>query len=205
VNTEAYSRPYTAAEVAAIRASCHELKTNAARHKALALVSLMSETGMRISDAAMLRRDAVSASDGTYWVTFEAIKNGAKVCLPLSAETVELLNTLPGSGTVHEQRGASGDSISLTGSYFFHSEASKPARTIFRMGRLLARVFKLSLVEGAHAHRFRKTIATRLAEQGEDIRLIARVLGDTPGVAERHYIFETPAYRERIRQAMKGT
>jgi len=182
--TEAYTRPYTAVECLAIRQSCHELKTNAARHKALALVSLQEETGMRISDAAMLRRDAI---DRECWVHFRAIKNGAKVDLPLSRETVELLNTLPGA------------------EFFFHSPASNPDRTIFRMGRLLARVFTLSRVEGAHSHRYRHTIASNAAANGADIRTIAAILGDTPAIAELHYIHLTEGYKGKIREALRST
>ena len=174
-----HTQPYTQAEVEAIRAACGKLKTLGAQHRATALIALLAETGMRISDASLLRRDAIQ--DG--WLTFRAKKNGNEVTLPVSEEVRSLLDTLPGTD------------------HFFHNPASKPERTIARMERLVSRVFRLSGVPHAHAHRFRHTIASRLAATGADLRLIARILGDTMEVSEKHYIKWTHEYRERIREA----
>src|SRR3990167_5407731 len=177
-----HTQPYTQVEIEAIRAACGKLKTLGAQHRATALIALLVETGMRISDASLLRRDAIQ--DG--WLTFRAIKNGNEVTVPVSPATFELLSTLPGS------------------EYFFHSPASKPERTIARMERLLSRVFRLSGVPHAHAHRRRHSLASRLAETGADLRLIARVLGDTIEVAEKHYIKMTKEYRGRVAEAFEA-
>ena len=74
------TQPYSQAEVEAIRAACGRLKTLGAQHRATALIALLSETGMRISDASLLRRDAVQGD----WLTFRAKKNDNEVALPVS-------------------------------------------------------------------------------------------------------------------------
>lgn len=64
--------------------------------------------------------------------------------------------------------------------------------------RTLARVFKHSGVEGAHAHRFRHTLATALLEKGWTTEDVALVLGSTPDIIRRHYAQWTIQRQERI-------
>ena len=192
-----HTQPYSQAEVEAIRTACGKLKTLGAQHRATALIALLSETGMRISDASLLRRDAIQRQDdGQVWLHFRAKKNGNEVTLPLQELTYQLLTTLyPVTNTVTN---------SGSGEFYFHSVSSKPERTIARMERLLSRVFRLSGVPHAHAHRWRHSLASRLAETGADLRLIARVLGDTIEVAEKHYIKLTKEYRGRVAEAFEA-
>jgi hypothetical protein len=62
----------------------------------------------------------------------------------------------------------------------------------------LARVFELSEVAGAHAHRFRHTLATALLEKGWTTEDVAIILGSTPNIIQRHYAQWTIQRQERI-------
>src|ERR1017187_2130443 len=46
---------------------------------------------------------------------------------------------------------------------------------------------KKSEVKGAHAHRYRHTLATRLLEQGATFEEVADILGNSPEVVRAHY------------------
>jgi hypothetical protein len=53
-------------------------------------------------------------------------------------------------------------------------------------------------VEGAHAHRFRHTLATALLEKGWTTEDVADVLGSTPEIIRKHYAQWTARRQERI-------
>jgi integrase len=59
--------------------------------------------------------------------------------------------------------------------------------------RTRARVFRISKVEGAHAHRFRHTLATALLEKGWTMEDVANVLGSTPETIRKHYAMDSSA------------
>jgi integrase len=59
-------------------------------------------------------------------------------------------------------------------------------------------VFDLSEVDGAHAHRFRHTLATALLEKGWATESVAIVLGTSPGIVWQHYAQRTIQRQERI-------
>ncbi|HXA65841.1 MAG TPA: tyrosine-type recombinase/integrase [Bryobacteraceae bacterium] len=48
-------------------------------------------------------------------------------------------------------------------------------------------MFKASGVDGAHAHRFRHTLATKLLEAGESLEDVAEILGNSPNIIRKHY------------------
>jgi integrase len=64
--------------------------------------------------------------------------------------------------------------------------------------RTLARVFQISEVDGAHAHRFRQTLATALLEKGWTTEDVSDVLGSTPEIIRKHYAQWTAQRQERI-------
>lgn len=53
--------------------------------------------------------------------------------------------------------------------------------------RTLAAVFKKSKVEGAHAHRFRHTLATEILARGGTEQDAADILGTSAAVVRKHY------------------
>ena len=73
--------------------------------------------------------------------------------------------------------------------------------------RLYARMLALGKragVAGAHPHRFRDTFAVDLLCAGCGIYDVARMIGDTVEMVERHYTPFVPALRERVRQIMES-
>jgi integrase len=69
--------------------------------------------------------------------------------------------------------------------------------------RTLAAVFRLSGVQGAHAHRFRHTLATRLIGGGASFEDVADILGNSPEIVRKHYAKWSPARQDRINRLMQ--
>jgi hypothetical protein len=59
-------------------------------------------------------------------------------------------------------------------------------------------VNEISEVGGAHAHRFRHTLATALLEKGWTTEDVSDVLGSTPEIIRKHYAQWTVQRQERI-------
>ena len=70
--------------------------------------------------------------------------------------------------------------------YFWNGQTSRRA-VVGIAERTLTAVFKKSGVKGAHAHRYRHTLATRLLEQGATFEQVADILGNSPAVVRKHY------------------
>lgn len=175
--------PYTQEEVIQIVSACDELgRGSYERDRARAMV-LLRYTGLRISDVATLARDRVR-QDRIYLYT---MKNGKPVFLPIPAFLREALDLLPTpKGTEEKSK------------YFFWSGNGATRAFIRGVTRTLARVFEISEVSGAHAHRFRHTLATALLEKGWTTEDVAIVLGSTPEIIRRHYAQWTIQRQERI-------
>jgi site-specific recombinase XerD len=115
------------------------------------------------------------------------MKNGKAIFLPLPPLLREKLAALP------TPRGTIGAS-----KYFFWSGNGKVRATIRGVTRTLSRVFQHAGVEGAHAHRFRHTLATGVLEKGWTIDDLADVLGSTPNIIRKHYQQWSIRRQERI-------
>ena len=176
--------PYTQEEVVRILSACDHLgKGPYERSRARAMVLLLRYTGLRISDVATLARDRVR--DGRIYL--HTMKNGKPIFLPIPPVLRDILNALP------EPKRTQGQSR-----YFFWSGNGTTRGFIRGVTRTLARVFKLSEVEGAHAHRFRHTLATALLEKGWTTEDVSDVLGSTPEIIRKHYAQWTAQRQERI-------
>jgi integrase len=64
--------------------------------------------------------------------------------------------------------------------------------------RTLAAVFKRSAVAGAHAHRFRHTLATEILARGGTEQDVADILGISAAVVRKHYAKWSQARQQRI-------
>ena len=176
--------PYTQEEVVRILSGCDQLGRGPyERSRARAMVLLLRYTGLRISDVATLARDRVR-NDCIYLHT---MKNGKPIFLPIPSILCDVLDALP------EPKGTKGES-----KYFFWSGNGTTRAFIRGVTRTLARVFQLSEVEAAHAHRFRHTLATALLEKGWTTEDVANVLGSTPEIIRKHYAQWTVQRQERI-------
>jgi len=70
--------------------------------------------------------------------------------------------------------------------------------------RTLTAVFKASGVPGAHARRFRHTLATNVLARGARLEDIAEILGNSPAIVYKHYAQWSPERQERIDALMRA-
>src|ERR1039457_5839881 len=141
------------------------------------IVDLVGKHG-RVPDVCTLREDAMSrdAEKKTWRVFLYTQKAGDAVFLPIPENVKLVLDALP------LPRGAAQDCPY----YFWNSQTSRRA-VVGIAERTLSAVFKKSGVRGAHAHRYRHTLATRLLEQGATFEEVADILGNSPAVVRKHY------------------
>jgi integrase len=176
--------PYTPDEVAAILQACDRFgRGSYERRRARALVLLGRKYGFRISDASLLRRDAVA--DGRILV--RAKKNGETLWAHVYPEVQQALDALP------VPRHSDGRE------YFFWAgpQSSTPENFVKTTERTMQAVFRRSGVKGAHFHRFRHTLATELLTAGASVEDVANILGDDPATVRKYYLKWSPAYQAR--------
>lgn len=94
--------------------------------------------------------------------------------------------------------------------YFFWSGNGTKRSMIRDATRTMAAVFEKSGVPGAHAHRFRHTLATEILVAGGTLEDAADVLGNSPNIIRKHYGKWCRGRQERISTLMdlifeKGT
>jgi integrase len=142
------------------------------------MILLLRHTALRVSDVCTLRKDAVSwdQEKNTSRVFLYTQKTGDPVFLPIPESVKLVLDALP------LPRNAAQDCPY----YFWNGQSSRRA-VVGIAERTLSAVFKKSGVKGAHAHRYRHTLATRLLEQGATFEEVADVLGNSPAVVRKHY------------------
>src|SRR4051794_37207556 len=143
--------PYSRNDIIKILAACDGIgKRPYERTRARAMTLLLRYTALRIGDVALLAKDRIR--DGEIYL--RTMKNGKVVKLPVHPELQAALDVLP------EPIGTEG------GKHFFWS-GNGTARSMVRDAtRTMAAVFRKSGVAGAHAHRFRHTLATEILEAG---------------------------------------
>jgi len=188
--------PYTQAEVIDIFAAADTFgKYPYERRRARAMLLLMRYYGLRISDVATLRRDAVNGQE----ISLRATKNGKAIWHELYPVVRDALEALP------LPKGASADCP-----YFFWTGEGDRDGHIKRVDRTLQAVFRKSGVKNAIAHRFRHTLATEILVNGGTIEDAANVLGDDPRTIRKHYAaFFSDEYQHRtktlLRRVHQGT
>lgn len=167
--------PFTGDEVNRILAACDKWTDKnpntreQTRAHARALVLVMLFSGLRISDAVQLRRDAVDLSTGK--MLLRIMKTGRKQYLRLGAPAVEALAALREKGE-----------------YFFWNPGSALNTSIGLARRTIARLLARAGVAGGHPHRFRDTFSVRLLEKGEQLRTVQLLLGHSSiKTTEKHY------------------
>ncbi|MDP9054619.1 MAG: tyrosine-type recombinase/integrase [Acidobacteriota bacterium] len=180
--------PYTPDESKKIIAACDAIgRTPYERLRARAMVLLLDNTALRISDIATLERDRVR--DGR--IVVRTLKTGQTVSLPVWPSTQNALDALPlPRGGGNEPR------------YFFWNGITSKRAVVGIAERTLAAVFKKSKVAGAHAHRFRHTLATRLLGGNATLEEVADILGNSPAIVRKHYSKWSQARQDRIDRLM---
>lgn len=181
--------PFTSGEIAAMIAACNQFgKYPYERLRARALLLLMRHTGLRISDAIMLSRDRVREGR----ITLFTQKTGGHIFLPVPKELSEALEMLPPPRGDGRDRG-----------YFFWNGIISRRAALGVAERTLTRVFKNAGVRGAHAHRFRHTLATEILTRGGTEQDAADILGISASVVRKYYAKWTPQRQERIFSLME--
>ncbi|MBS1830564.1 MAG: tyrosine-type recombinase/integrase [Acidobacteria bacterium] len=140
---------------------------NAKRLRALVLV--LRWTGLRISDAVMLRVDQIQGN--TILLPYQ-VKTRVVVRVPIPAVVLEALEEIRTSD----------------GTHFFAPGAGMHETRSGNWRRRLRWLFQKAGIEDGHAHRFRDTIAVELLESGVPTERVSILLGHTSTrTTERHY------------------
>ena len=139
--------PYARAEIVRMIAACDWIgRSSYERLRARAMVLLLRYAGLRISDVVTLSREHVQG----HRLEKRAIKNRRWIRVELPAVVVEALERLPQPKAC------------ARGCQLYFSSGNASLRSLVKGAqRTLAAVFKRARVEGAHAHRFRHTLARR--------------------------------------------
>lgn len=183
--------PYTPSEVVAILMACDKIgKRQFERLRAKAMILTFRYTALRIGDVALLARDRISRDVDGWKIFIRTEKSGQPVFLPVPPDLKEALERVPPPASNAESR------------YFFWNGSGKPETHKGHMHRLLQAVFKKSGVAGAHAHRFRHTLATELLGRGASYEDVADILGNSPEIVRKHYGKWSAARQSRINELM---
>jgi len=181
--------PYTREQIAAMLSSCDQIGQQPyERLRAKALILIMRHTGLRISDALMLRRDRVR--DGT--IMLFTRKTGGHILLPIPQELELALEALPLPEPLAKDNG-----------YYFWNGQATPKRLLESAERTLRSVFRKSGVKAARAHYFRHTLATELLAHGAGEQDVADVLGISPAIVRKHYGKWSQARQNRVFEMMR--
>ena len=175
------TRPFDAPEVQRLLADSR-LKGDP-RLRAQVLTFLY--TGLRISD--VIGAEAGSLKPGERILLVRTQKRGKSVALPVHPELARALDAYL-AGRSPAQRASPWLFSTYTG------------KRVTNLAANLHRLFVRCGVQGAHPHRFRDTFAVRLLAQGASLYDVAKLLGITVGVAERHYAPYVEELRERGRR-----
>ncbi len=190
--------PYTPQQAAEMLASCDAIGQNSyERLRARTLVLLLRFTGLRIMYAVTLDKDRIRPDGRRGWqIQLFTQKTKGHVTLPIPVELKNALDALP---FPMRENGSQVDS-----GYFFWSGSGKKSSARGIAERLLGAVFEKAKVEGAHAHRFRHTLATDILARGGSMADVADVLGIGEHVARKHYAKWSQARQERINALLQA-
>jgi integrase len=183
--------PFTADEVNAIVSACDRFPLKGIygegnRNRLRAMTLLLRYSGLRIRDAATLRRERVQ--NGKLLLYMQ--KTGVPVFVPLPPYVVAALDETP---NVHPN-------------YFFWSGNGLPKTTVADWQRSLRKLFKIANVSGAHPHRFRDTFAVELLLAGVAIDQVSILLGHSSvKVTEKSYAPWVKARQDQLEAAVVKT
>jgi len=141
-------------------------------------------TGMRISDAALLRADSVKGER----IHLYMAKTGVPVYIPIPEFLARELAALRPRG----------------GYLFLRGESTRLDTATDLWRRRLAKVFTRAGISGGHPHRFRDTFAVSLLERGVPIEVVSKLLGHASiRVTERHYAPWVQSLQNRLEAEVK--
>lgn len=183
--------PFTPEEVNAIVSACDRFPLKGVygdgnRKRLRAMTLLLRYSGLRIRDAATLRRERLQHGKLLLYMQ----KTGVPVFVPLPPYVVAALDETP---NVHS-------------SYFFWSGNGLPKTTVADWQRSLRKLFEIANVQGGHAHRFRDTFAVELLLAGVPIDQVSILLGHSSvKITEKSYAPWVKARQEQLEAAVMKT
>lgn len=148
-----------------------------------AIIMTFLHTGLRIGDVIRL--------------TKHDVKGGTLHLNTRKRDKVVTLRVHPELRKALDAHFAAQGPVQRRSRYAFTTETGKP---IVSLARDLRRLWKRAGISGAHAHRFRDTIAVRLLSQGASLYDVAKILGNTAAVVEKYY---APFVRELQNRSAK--
>jgi integrase len=131
-----------------------------------AFVLLLRYSGLRIRDVVTFRKSNVTGDR----ILVQTAKAKTVVGLPVPNEVIQALKGIEGLSE-----------------YYFWSGNGSPKSSVWDWQRSLTKLFKLAGVENGHAHRFRHTLAVNLLAKGVSMENVAKILGNTMRIVEKHY------------------
>jgi integrase/recombinase XerD len=161
-------QPFSAAEIEKIMWALDLYKDwpKGRRADLRAFVLLLRYSGLRIRDVVTFRKSNLVADR----ILLQTAKAQTVVSLPVPAEVVEALKAIEG-----------------VSEYYFWSGNGLPKTCVCDWQRSLTKLFKLAGVSNGHAHRFRHTLAVNLLAKGVSMENVAKILGNTLRIVEKHY------------------
>jgi site-specific recombinase XerD len=144
------------------------------------LALLLRYSGLRISDATMLHKDALKGDQ----LTVRTIKTNAEVSVALPAFVANQLRAI---GREHD------------GYFFWNGTSTLASLTDLYRDNHLRRVFAAAGISGT-PHMFRHTFVHTLLNEGLSMRDVAAAIGDTVRITERHYGKWNVREQERLNQ-----
>ena len=143
---------------------------------------VFSQTGMRISDVAALTWSAIDWEIRT--LRWKTKKRGRHVQIPLAGELWKAL--------VLEYKNQEPDDQILEGA------------TRANLYSLVKKLGEEAEVRDCHPHKFRTTFCCEMLSRGMSLFDVAKLVGDSHAVVERHYAAITEKQQERVRNIIES-
>jgi integrase len=175
--------PFSNSEMEKILKACDSHPNKSRGLQLRALVLLMRYSGLRISDATAVRRNAIV--NGI--LELRTQKTNVNVRVPLKPEVLTALKAIP-----------------KTNEYYFYSGTSKQRTCANVWQNTFLAMFKRAGIKG-HSHQLRHTFAVSLLMNGVSMEDVAKLLGNSPRIVEKHYSAWTQGRQTRLEEAVKKT
>jgi len=179
------TRPFEATEIQRLVADSR--LQNDARLRAQVLTFLY--TGLRISDVIGLEAASLKSAEGI--LILRTRKREKSVALPIHPDLRDALQGYQGRRNPAQRASP----------WLFSTRSGKPVKNL---AAYLHRLFVRCGIAGGHPHRFRDTFAVQLLARGASLYDVAKLLGTSVGIAERHYAPYVEELRERGRRLILG-
>jgi site-specific recombinase XerD len=152
--------------------------------KTYALALLMRYSGLRISDATMLRLDRLDKNR----LSLRTQKAHKDISVLLPGLVVDALRAFDPTSK---------------GYFFWNGATSLKAVTNLYRDHYFAPVFRASKLPGnPHPHQFRHTFAVKLLSNGTSVENVAALLGNSPKIVWKHYAAWVKERQEALDQAV---